>query len=160
MTADMRGFTLERGSFSDPSKGKSMSREDVLLILVQKVLYVSLYCITTDLCSSRCNFLWLSIVLQAERPCSSAGHKHASSDRVALPLWRLATGNSYRMANKGLTLETLRANAGSFTSRLSNSSRCLTYQHQLSVGTIHCFTRYADAHRCVVLRVLPRAEIG
>ena len=31
------------------------------------------------------------------------------------------------------------------TSAQLKSSRCLTYPHQLSVHTIHCFTRYADA---------------
>ena len=29
--------------------------------------------------------------------------------------------------------------------QLNNSSQCLTYSHQLSVDTIHCFTHYADA---------------
>ena len=29
--------------------------------------------------------------------------------------------------------------------QLNKSSRCLTHPHQLSVDTIHCFTRYADA---------------
>ena len=29
--------------------------------------------------------------------------------------------------------------------QINNSSQCLTYPHQLSVDTIHCFTCYADA---------------
>ena len=29
--------------------------------------------------------------------------------------------------------------------QLNNSSRCLTYPQQLSINTIHYFTRYADA---------------
>ena len=36
--------------------------------------------------------------------------------------------------------------------QLNKSSRCLTYPHQLSVDTIHCFTRYADTDQHSVLR--------
>ena len=74
----------------------------------------------------------------AESEVRSSTRSHTNLVKLVTP-WRISE-LTFRALTLGFLLSR-RVNP----KQLNKSSRCLTYPHQLSVDTIHCFTRYADA---------------